>query len=118
MAFILDLTPTYRKKVIVEVPNNKGGIDKSEFTVEFKRVPLTGDDNQDEGVLSVDDLRNMTQLEVLRYVVVGWDGLLDKARSDVPFNTATLAALLSIPHAVFAMADAFWTSIYKAKEKN
>ncbi|MTW11432.1 hypothetical protein GM658_12575 [Pseudoduganella eburnea] len=108
MAFKLALTPTYRTKVTVEIPNEAGRIEKSDFTVEFKRV------NMDR----VEELRKLPQLDVLRDVVAGFSGLFDETGSEVTFNQAHLDALLAIPHALFAMADAFWTSIYKAKEKN
>jgi hypothetical protein len=36
----------------------------------------------------------------------------------VLFNPTTLEALLAIPQAVFALIEAFWGSIAKAKEKN
>jgi hypothetical protein len=108
MAFKIALTPTYRVKVAVEVPNENGRNDKSEFTVEYKRVSME----------RVDELRKLPQIDVQRAVVVGVSGLVDGDGTEVPFNPATLEALLAIPHALFAMADAFWGSIYKAKEKN
>lgn len=108
MAFKIALSPSYRAKVTVEVPTESGRNDKSEFTVEFKRVSME----------RVDELRKLQQIDVLRDVVIGFSGLIDADNTEVPFNNATLEALLAIPHALFAMADAFWTSIYKAKEKN
>ncbi len=108
MAFKIALTPTYRTKVSVELPTEGGRIEKSDFTAEFKRV------NMDR----IDELRKLPQLDVLREVVAGFSGLVDESGAEVNFNQVTLEALLAIPHAMFAMSEAFWTSIYKAKEKN
>jgi hypothetical protein len=108
MAFKISLSPTYRTKVVVETPNVNGKVDKSEFTVEFKRVDMA----------EFEELRHVKQIDVLRQVTVGFSGLLDENSAEVPFNSATLEALLAIPHALFAMSEAFWASFHKAKEKN
>ena len=108
MAFKIALSPSYRVKVVVETLNAAGRSEKSDFHVEFKRVDMA----------RIAELRTMTQEEVLREVIEGFDGLVDESGTEVGFNEINLAMLLSIPAALFALADAFWTSIYKAKEKN
>lgn len=108
MAFIIDLTPTYAIRVDVEIPNQKGKLDKSSFMAEFKRLELE----------ELDELRKKPQREVIKEVLVGWSELLDKDRQPVPYNEATQAALLAIPQATMAMIEKFWESVYKAKEKN
>ncbi len=106
--FKIALSQTYRVKVTVETPNEHGKIDKSDFMAEFKRADLA----------TLDELRKEPQLDVLRQVLVGWDGLVDEDNNTVPFNAATRDAVLTIPQAVFALVDAFWASIAKAKQKN
>ena len=108
MAFIIAITPSYKVKVIVEMPNEAGRIEKSDFMAQFKRVSM--DD--------LDELRKRPQKEVLEEVLIGWTGLLDENKESVPFNQATLASVLAIPQAFSALADSFWGSIFKAKEKN
>lgn len=108
MAFIIAVTPSYKVKVTVELPNEAGKIEKSDFMAQFKRVSM--DD--------LDDLRKMPQKEVLETVLIGWTGLLDENKESVPFNPANFAVVLAIPQAFSALADAFWSSIFKAKEKN
>lgn len=108
MAFKIAVTPTYRTKVIVEVPNQHGKFDRNDFMAEFKRVSM--DD--------LDELRKLPQKEVLQQVLTGWSGLLDDENQEVSFNPANLSALLAIPPAFVATTDAFWGSVFKAKEKN
>jgi hypothetical protein len=109
MAFKIVLSPTYKVKVIVETPNDKGTVDKSDFMAEFKRVDMK-------------DLEELKAVEgqdnVLRQVLVGWSGLLDENNEDVPYNAANLDALLRIPPALHATVNAFWNSVFKAREKN
>ena len=106
--FKITLTPSYRVKVVVETPNMQGKMDKSDFMAEFKRCDLA----------KIDELRNIPQREVVREVLTGWDGLVDDDNQPVPFNAATLDAVLAIPQAMVALIEAFWESVHKAKQKN
>lgn len=108
MAFKIALTPTYKTKIVVETPNDQGKFDKSDFLAEFKRL------NMDD----LDAMRNVPQPEVIEQVLVGWSGLIDDEGNDVPFNSANRNALMRIPQAMHALVEGFWTSIFKAKEKN
>lgn len=108
MAFKIAISPSYKTKIIVEILNMLGKHEKSDFMAEFKRV------NMEE----LDDLRKLPQKEVLQQVLVGWTGLLDENNEAVPFNAATFEALVAIPQAFAALADGFWASVFKAKEKN
>lgn len=108
MAFKIAKSPTYKSKVTVHTPNDKGGFTKEEFTAVFKRVDL------DE----LDGLRQVPGREVLTQVLVGWDDFLDEENKPVPFDEDTQAALLNQPQAFQALVESFWGSIIKAKEKN
>jgi hypothetical protein len=108
MAFKIALKPSYKTKIFVEIPNENGRVDKSDFMAEFKRVDM------DE----LEELRKLPQREVLDQVLIGWGSLLDEENKEVPFNDANRAALLKIPQAFAATAEGFWKSIYTAKEKN
>ncbi|MGZ9027381.1 MAG: hypothetical protein ACXW2U_08925 [Telluria sp.] len=109
MPFKLALTPTYKVKIIVETPSAQGNkFDKSEFMAVFNRVSF------DE----LDELRKLPQKDVLERVLAGWLCLVDEAGSDVPFNPENMAILLQIPQAFTALYEAFWSSVFKSKEKN
>ncbi len=108
MAFKIALKPTYKVKVVVETPNDNGRLDKSDFMADFTRADMN----------MIDELRQLTQKEVVERVLVGWSGLLDENNEAVPFSEANRDALLGIPQAFAALAQGFWDSIYKAREKN
>jgi hypothetical protein len=108
MTFKLTQTPTFTVVVKVDTPNEKGGFDRSDFKAKFKRVTT------DE----MDELRTKLQRDVMREVLVGWDGLVDDAGQAVDFTSEHVDALLNIPPALAALADAFWNNIVKAREKN
>jgi hypothetical protein len=109
MAFKIALTPTYKTKIVVELPNEHGKIDKSDFMAEFKRTDVE----------KLEELRKTpNQKEVMEEVLVGWSGLLDESNQDVPFNPVNRDMLFRIPQALAATVDGFWGSIFKAREKN
>lgn len=108
MAFKISQKPTFITRVTVETPNQKGGFDTSHFNAEFKRI----------GMDVMEELRGKKQAEVLREMLVGWTDLLDDANEQVPFNDDNIVVLLNIPQALAGLSEAFWGSIFKAKEKN
>jgi len=109
MPFKIALSPTYKSKVVVETPNEHGkGFDRSDFIAEFKRVEM------DE----LEQLRSLPQKEVLDRVFVGFGDLLDEEDKPVEYTQATREALLKVPQARVALVEAFWSSIFKAREKN
>lgn len=108
MAFKLAQKPTFTARVKVETPNQKGGFDRSEFQVVFKRV------NMDE----VEEYRSMKAVDVLTKTITGWHDLIDDDNKEVDFNDDNLSALLQIPQALTALSESFWTCQFKAKEKN
>lgn len=108
MAFKKSKKPSYKTKIIVNTPNDKGGYDKSDFMAEFKFVDM------DE----IAELRELQQKDVLERVLVGWSDFLDENNQPVPFNEAELHVMLSIPQAFAALSQGFWGSIFKAREKN
>lgn len=63
-------------------------------------------------------LRDMTQEEVLKSVILDWSDLFDEDKNIVEYSENNLTALLNIPQAQLALTEAFWSSIFKAKTKN
>lgn len=110
MPFKIAQQPTFKAKVTVVVPgnNDKGTPEKSEFVAEFKRVDV------DE----LNDLTNEPNRDVMRTMLVGWKGLIDDAGNEVEFSSATVDALLRIPHAVKALIESFWSNATGAIAKN
>ncbi|KQT37676.1 hypothetical protein [Methylophilus sp. Leaf414] len=114
MAFKVDLTPTYQTSVSVEIPNDGGSVDKSTFSVKFKRysvLELEGDDGKG-------GFRQLSQPEVLRQAVTGWGGISSDDGTVFDFSADNLEIMMRIPQVLKALAEAFWTTQYGAKQKN
>lgn len=110
MAFKLTQTPTFTTKVTVNIPNVKGGFDKNTFMATFKRCTAS----------ELQALResNMTNEELVRQVLLGWEMTDEDTSEDVPFSKATLEAALQIPPTPLATALAFFEGNNGARSKN
>lgn len=108
MAFKIAQKSSYKVAVKVQTPNDNNGFDTSEFKAEFRRV----------GMGELEQLRELSQREVIEKVLVGFSDLLDADNKELDFNELNVKALLDIPQAQLALTEAFWNSIFKAKEKN
>lgn len=108
MAFKIAQKNSYKVAVKVQTPNDKNGFDTSEFTAEFKRV----------GMAELEQIKELTQKEVIKKVLVGFTDLLDEDNNALDYNETNVDALLDIPQAQLALTEAYWSSIFKAKAKN
>lgn len=108
MAFRLTKTPHFSARVTVLTPTERATFSREAFTVKFRRTDV------DESI----ELQKLTPREAMERVIVGWEEFLDEENQPVPFNDATRWALLSQPHALIAINDAFWNTLAKAREKN
>lgn len=108
MTFKIALNPTFKARIEVLTANQKGGHDKSTFMAEFKRSTMT----------ELEELQEKKQQEVMLSRLVGWSDLTDGDDKPVLFNDENLAALVEMPEAVSALAQAFWKSVVIAKTKN
>lgn len=108
MAFKRAVTPTFSTKVTVNVPNDRGGYDKSTFTAKFKRP--TSEEQE--------ELRSLKNEELVRRVLAGWDLVDADTGEAVPFNAEELEALLAIAPTPLATALAFWETVNGARAKN
>jgi Ni,Fe-hydrogenase III component G len=108
MAFKIAQNPKYTVVVKVFIPADNGKFDESSFKATFKRV------NMDE----LDELRKKSQIEVVKEVLMDYSDLIDDDGNQVEYSPENLEILMNIPQALAGIAEAFWSSIFKAKEKN
>ena len=66
MAFKLALTPTYKVKIIVDIPNEQGKFDQSDFMAEFLRCDFD----------RLNDLQTKSIAEVMNEMLIGSPALL------------------------------------------
>lgn len=99
--------PRFASKVEVPVPNERGGHDKQTFMAFFKRT--TSDE------LSAIAEQRMTDADLVRDRLVGWDMTDADTGEAVPFTRDTLEAVLSIQPSPKYMAAAFWRDVMGGK---
>lgn len=115
MAFRLAMKPTFGARVNVEVLNEKGILEKSQFLASFTRY-------------TVDELEALKArwivegandpIWIAREVLVGWKEMVADDGTVAEFNEENKAFLLSIPPAAAAVQQAFWDNIVTARAKN
>lgn len=110
MAFKRTQKPKFTTTVTVNVPNDKGGFDKNTFTAEFRRVTTAE--------LAEMRASSLTNEEVVRRVLVGWDMKDEDTGEAVPFSDLEMEATLLIAPSPLAIAVAFWESVNGARSKN
>ncbi len=122
MAFKLAVTPTFRQKVTVELPNEKGGKDVSSFTAIYRRLEeeefqaFIADIQRDD-----DDPDKPSRRELAERVLEGWADVIEEVDGkavQVDYSPATRYAMLSIPQAVQSLVTTFVESHQQGKRKN
>ena len=114
MGFKLDQSGTYKWPVTVEVPVDDGRHDKQKFDGEFKRI--TQSRIREMGQLI--ETGDLTDVDLVKEVLVGWDGIEDDQGNELKFSQAKLKQLLEVPMVATAIGTAFFDSIAGAKRKN
>ena len=114
MGFKLDQSGTYKWPVTVEVPVDDGRHDKQKFDGEFKRI--TQSRIREMGQLI--ETGDLTDVDLVKEVLVGWDGIEDDQGNQLKFSQAKLKQLLDVPMVATAIATSFFDSIAGAKRKN
>lgn len=119
--FKISGSDTYFTPVIVEVPDGTGKGIKHSFKVKFRRLTQTElvevyrriDVNQ-----LAEGEEKLMDAELLRDVMVGWEGVQDPNGNDVDFNEENMAALLEIFPVRPTIVTAYFDSIKTGKRKN
>ena len=114
MGFKLDQSGTYKWPVTVEVPMDGGKHDKYKFDGEFRRITQSRIKEMGE-LIETGDLRDV---DLVKEVLVGWEGIEDDKGEEVKFSQAKLKQLLDVPMVATAIATGFFDSIVGAKRKN
>lgn len=108
MGFRLTPKETFSTLVTVPIANDKGGFDKDTFTATFLR-PRTE---------QIGDLRLMSNEDLVRDRMTGWDMRDKDSGAPVEFSKEHLEALLAIPPSGPVTAAAFWDALAGARAKN
>lgn len=108
MAFKRTTTRTFSADVKVPVANDTGGYDINTFKAVFEH---TTTEQQEE-------LRALSNSELVRRKLKGWELTDAETKEDVPFTPENLEALLQIPPTPMKICVAFWEQVNGARAKN
>tara|TARA_B100001939_G_C16908849_1_gene603627 strand:+ start:897 stop:1223 length:327 start_codon:yes stop_codon:yes gene_type:complete len=108
MAFIRKRVKSFKWPVEVEEPADGGVFETSKFDAVFKRVPRS----------EFQKLADKGDLELLKAVLVGWDGIEDEDGKAVPFSQATMKEFSDDPYWIRGVLSAYTQTFEGAKLGN
>lgn len=110
MAFKRAQKPMFTAVVTVNIPNDKCGFDINTLVAHYKRL----------NTAEVKALRSegLSNEDLVRRVMVGWDLQDEDTKETVPFTSAELEAAMQIMPTPYALAQAFWECQAGTRTKN
>lgn len=111
MPFIVSSRPSYTWPVTYSMPVDGGKYEKHTFDIEFKRLPQS----EVKKWLETED---KTDSDMARVIVMGWKGILDENKQEIPFSQSELDKLLELPRFAVCITTAYLKSIGDAPVKN
>lgn len=103
------LPKTYFWPIVAHVAEDGKVVEKNLFEAEFKRLTQR----------ELPDLENLSLVDQIKALVVGWRGAKDMDNQDIPFAPETLSDLLNdFPEIVVLLFEAFQQSHSLVKRKN
>lgn len=114
--FKISQSNSYSWPVSSESAISGGKFEKLTFDAEFKRISQT---RIQEIIKLVEPSPPLiSDVDLAKEVLVGWNGIVDGADQDVPFSEASRDQLLDIPGVASAIVTAFYASLSGGKRKN
>ena len=98
--------------VQVAVPGDGGKHRTETFQARFREI------DQDRLNEILADTEGAVDAALLTEIVIGWEGVRDEHKDEVPFDTETLELLIKVPYVRAAMAEAFMDAMTGRKRKN
>lgn len=108
MAFSFKKREIFKTEVTVPVPNDQGGVDENTFVAHFKHASSA----------EVKALREISDAEVVRKQLVGWDMVDEDTKQAVPYSVEARDAVLSVASAPYHVALSFYRASAGGKAKN
>lgn len=108
MSFIAKKVKTFKWPVTIEEPSDGGTFDTSTFDATFKRI----------GRSAFTKLSEKSEYELLKAVIVGWDGIDDEAGKPIPFSLDGLKEFCDDPYWIRGVLKAYTETFEGAKAGN
>lgn len=112
--FVISQKQTYSWPVTVEFPVDGGKTDRQTFDAEFKRMTQT----RINEIRSQIERNEVTDTDLAKEVLVGWEGVNDSNGDAVPFTERARDQLLDVPLVAAAVVMAWLGSLTGVKRKN
>jgi len=108
MAFVRKKVKTFKWPVKVEEPADGGVFETSTFDAVFKRVPRS----------EFQKLADKGDLDLLKSVLIGWEGIEDEEGKPVPFSQATMKEFADDAYWIRGVLQAYTETFEGAKLGN
>jgi hypothetical protein len=112
--FVLSQSQSYFWPVEIEMPVSGGKFEKSTFDAEFKRLAQS----RIKEILKQLGESDYGDSDLCKEVLVGWKGILDENKAEVPFSESARDQLLDVAVVAGCIVKAFFASLNGAKRKN
>ena len=111
MAFVRKKNKTFKWPVVVREPseNDAGVFEESEFIAVFKRLKVS------EYQKAVEE---KTEFEMMKMMLVGWEGMKEEDGQDIPFNNQNLKDMMEDSYWLKAVSSSYTASLIDEKVKN
>lgn len=108
MSFVRKKVKTFKWPVKVEEPADGGVFEASTFDAVFKRVPRS----------EFQKLADKGDLELLKVVMTGWEGIEDEDGKALPFSQSALKEFADDPYWIRGVLSAYTETFEGAKLGN
>lgn len=112
--FIISKSESYKWPVKVLLPVDGGRTERQDFDAVFKRLSQT----RINEIIAGASEGTLKDADVCREVMIGWAGVVDDQKQEIPFSVSALEGLLDIQRVASSIVGAFIESISGAKTKN
>lgn len=108
MAFVRKKVKSFKWPVAVEEPADGGVFETSTFDAVFKRVPRS----------EFQKLADKGDLELLKVVLIGWEGIDDEDGKPVPFSQTAMKEFADDPYWIRGVLKAYTETFEGARLGN
>ena len=108
MAFVRKKVKVFSWPVSIEEPSDGGTFDTVTFDAKFKRV----------GRKEFQKLGEKGELDLLKVIMVGWEGIQDEDGKEVPFSIEAMRELSDDPYWIRGVLKAYTETFEGARQGN
>ncbi len=108
MAFVRKKVKTFKWPVTVEEPTDGGTFETSTFDATFKRI----------GRAEFSRLTDKGDVELLKTILTGWEGIDDEASKPIPFSLDAVKEFADDPYWIRAVLKAYTETFDGARTGN